>query len=150
MHAAIRSRREGESTPKKPRRHSKAKNIKANNLLVEMMQRGASITEVQAAWKTKTGLDTTEAAWRSRSWRLDAKGLTGVKEHESPERDTRMADDEGDYESIKGLRFRAVNSQYTPDSSPYLRQPFGIHDEKIDTSSGSTSRQISDQCLMVA
>ena len=110
-------------SPEKPRRHSKSKNVKANNMLVDMMQRGATIPEVQAAWKARTGLETTEAAWRSRFWRLNAKGMTGVKESESPERDMSMADDAEDYDSTKGLRFRAVNSQYTPGTSPYYRRP---------------------------
>ena len=34
------------------------------------MQRGATTSEVQAAWKTRTGLETTEAAWTSRIWHL--------------------------------------------------------------------------------
>ena len=77
-------------------------------MLVDMMQRGAMIPEVQAAWKARVGLETTEAAWRSRFWRLNAKGMPGVKEPEGPERDISMADDAGDYDSIKGLRFRGV------------------------------------------
>ena len=127
-------------SPEKPRRHSKAKNVKANNMLVDMMQRGATIAEVQAAWKAKTGLETTEAAWRSRFWRLNAKGLTGVKEPESPERDLSMTDDAGDYDSIKGLRFRAVNSKYTPDTSPYFRRPSRATPSSVQ----NTTRQASE------
>lgn len=100
----------------KPRRQSTAKNVKANNMLIDQIQQGATIPEIVAAWKEKTGLDTTEAAWRSRWWRLNAKGLTGVKESESPERDIKACE-------TKGIRFRAVNSQYTPGTSPYFRRP---------------------------
>ena len=127
-------------SPEKPRRHSKAKNVKANNMLVDMMQRGATIAEVQAAWKAKTGINTTEAAWRSRFWRLNAKGLTGIKEPESPERDTRMGDDSGEYESIQGLRFRAVNSQYSPGTSPYFRRPSRVTPSSLQ----DTARQASE------
>ena len=100
----------------KPRRHSTAKNVKANNMLIDMSHQGATIPEIVAAWKERTGLDSTEAAWRSRWWRLNAKGLTGVKESESPERDIKSCE-------TKGIRFRAVNSQYTPGTSPYFRRP---------------------------
>ena len=37
------------TSPKKPRRHSKPKNVKANNMLIDMMQREAIVLEVQAA-----------------------------------------------------------------------------------------------------
>ena len=37
------------TSPKKPRRHSKPKNVKANNMLIDMVQREAIILEVQAA-----------------------------------------------------------------------------------------------------
>ena len=140
-------------SPDKPRRHSNSKNVKANNMLIEMMHRSATIPEIQAAWKAKTGLDTTDAAWRSRWWRLNAKGLTGVKELESPERNVRMSgDDADDYESIKGLRFRAVNSQYSPGTSPYYRRPsratpHSVQDTARQTSEFSTRDSIESPAL---
>ena len=139
-------------SPEKPRRHSNSKNVKANNMLLDMMQRGATIPECQAAWKARTGLETTEAAWRSRFWRLNAKGKTGVRETESPEGDISMADDDGEYDSIKGLRFRAVNSQHTPGTSPYYRRPSratpaSLHDSARQASDFSRRDSIESPAL---
>ena len=108
----------------KPRKHSTANNSMANEMLLDMVKRGFTIPAIRDEWKNRTGYETSESSWRSRFWRLNAKGLTGgIQVYGSAGRELRTTEDgTGEFDSARGIRFCAVNSRCTPGTSPYFRQ----------------------------
>lgn len=108
----------------KPRKSSTANNNMANEMLLDMVKKGYTIPAIRDEWKNKTGYETSESSWRSRFWRLNAKGLTGgIQVYGSVGRELRTTEDStGEFDPERGIRFRAVNSRYTPGTSPYFRQ----------------------------
>ena len=108
----------------KPRKHSTANNSMANEMLLDMVKKGFTIPAIRDEWKNRTGYDTSESSWRSRFWRLNAKGLTGgIQVYGSVGRELRTTEDStGEFDSARGIRFCAVNSRCTPGTSPYFRQ----------------------------
>ena len=108
----------------KPRKSSTANNSKANEILLDMVKKGFTIPAIRDEWKNRTGYDTSESSWRSRFWRLNAKGLTGgIQVYGSAGREARTTEDStGEFDSARGIRFCAVNSRCTPGTSPYFRQ----------------------------
>ena len=116
------------STPRisseRPRKSSTANNSEANELLLDMVKKGYTIPAIRDEWKNRTGYDTSESSWRSRFWRLNAKGLTGgTHPYGSARRELRTTEDStGVFDPERGIRFCAVNSRYTPGTSPYFRQ----------------------------
>ena len=108
----------------RPRKHSTANNSMANEMLLDMVKKGFTIPAIRDEWKNRTGYDTSESSWRSRFWRLNAKGLTGgIQVYGSVGRELRTNEDStGEFDSARGIRFCAVNSRCTPGTSPYFRQ----------------------------
>ena len=112
------------TSSEKPRKHSTANNSMANEMLLDMVKRGFTIPAIRDEWKNRTGYETSESSWRSRFWRLNAKGLTGgIQVYGSAGRELRTTEDStGEFDSERGIRFCAVNSRYTTGTSPYFRQ----------------------------
>lgn len=109
--------------PERSRKHSKAKNSMANEHLLDLVKRGFTIPAIREEWKKKTGYETTESSWRSRFWRLNAKGLTGgIVPYGNSGREIRSTHDTGIFDPARGIRFCAVNSRHTPGTSPYFKQ----------------------------
>ena len=108
----------------RPRKHSTAENTKANEMLLDMMKRGYTVQDVREEWNRTNGYETSLASWRSRYYRLNAKGLTGgLQQFSHPNGEVRTTEDEaGTYDPVRSLRFCAVNSRHPPGTTSYYKQ----------------------------
>lgn len=108
----------------KPRKPSNVKNTEANEMLLDMMKRGYTVQDIRDEWKRTTGYETSDVAWRSRYYRLNAKGLTGgVQLFIHPNREVmNTEDDAGSHDPVRIKRFCAVNSRHPPGTTSYYKQ----------------------------